>query len=106
MTRGDLRWWGKTLALFVALYVFGFALVVGVPTCLLPGCATLNPDPKYGGACRNGDQAGTPCPDGSCAPDGYRCAYDGKGWEYDPTQSGPGDVGGGFGARAHDAGAE
>jgi hypothetical protein len=98
-----------TVALLFALAVVWVATVVllVVPTLLLPGCAPLlNPDPKTGGACRNGDQLGTPCGDGSCAPAGYRCAYDGRGWEIDEGQIGPGDVGGGFGAKAHDAGGE
>lgn len=66
--------------------------------------AILNDNPKTGGACHNGDQLGTLCKDGSCAPAGYRCAYDGHGWEEDPSQWGPVDVGTTYGAKRKDGG--
>lgn len=88
---------GITTTMVVVVFVVGW---LSIAACV----PILNPDPKAGGQCSNGDQLGTLCKDGSCAPAGYRCAYDGHGVEIDETQWGPGDVGTTYAAKRKDAG--
>lgn len=86
------------------------AITTTMVAVALAGClsttkpSVVNDNPTTGGACHNGDQMGTHCPDGSCAPAGYRCAYDGHGVEIDEGQWGPADVGTIYGAKRKDGG--